>query len=178
MDSASVDPSATRKRLITATLALLLLARLAFPTAMASVTHNWTIGAASQGAAGSCLPWTVFIVHHKVPLTLTPGTLIEFKPPPAMRNLIGPFPVIKMIAAGPGDLVEEHDGAIWINGRYWGKTWLNDYLRASGIKPATPERMVIPVNHYLVLGTSPDSYDSRYWGLVSATSIDGTARPL
>lgn len=174
----AINPETYRKRLITGTLALLLVGQLAFSTGTRCLTRSWTIGIASQGAAGSCLPWSVFVVHHVVPAHLVPGTLIEFEPPPAMRQLVGALPVVKMIAAGPGELVDERDGAIWIDGHYWGRTWLDDYLRSAGIKPPATEHFVVPPKTFLVLGTSADSYDGRYWGVVPLSSIDGTAGPL
>ena len=33
----------------------------------------------------------------------------------------------------------------------------------------------IPPGHYFVMGTLPDSYDSRYWGLVAADQVIGRA---
>ena len=36
----------------------------------------------------------------------------------------------------------------------------------------------IPPRHYFVMGTLPDSYDSRYWGLVNASQVIGRAAKI
>lgn len=37
---------------------------------------------------------------------------------------------------------------------------------------------VIPPGHFFVIGTTPQSYDSRYWGYIETDQIVGSVKPL
>jgi signal peptidase I len=91
--------------------------------------------------------------------------IIIFRPPYGGPDLI------KRVIGMPGDTLELHDGAIWINGNKLDEP----YIKA----PMDPfERFgptQIPAGNYFVMGDNrADSYDSRYWGTVPRANLIGT----
>lgn len=86
-------------------------------------------------------------------------------------------PFFKMVRGMPGDVVTVQGRLVYVNGEIAGlaKTHARDHHPLVPIAP-----MVIPSGHYYVLGTSPDSFDSRYQesGLVKAEQVLGVVVPL
>jgi conjugal transfer pilin signal peptidase TrbI len=90
--------------------------------------------------------------------------------------------VIKQVIGVVDDRVVVNASGVWVNGHFagalhhlqpGGRLWrlghhVEDYLRN--------ER--VPAHHWWVMGTSPRSYDSRYWGFVTDEQIIGRARAL
>jgi conjugal transfer pilin signal peptidase TrbI len=90
---------------------------------------------------------------------------------------LGGQPFFKVIRGVPGDRITVKNRHVYINGEDVGaaKTLSFDH------RPLDPiPEMVIPPGHYYVQGSSPDSFDSRYWsaGLVRADRILGKVKPL
>lgn len=126
--------------------------------------------------------------------TATVGQLVAFCPPPtallqeALRrgyitggdcagNLSA---MIKVVAAGPGDLVRFSAAGVTINGRRWPKS---QPLKRDPIgRPlATPPSMYseVPAGFFVALSQDlPSGFDSRYFGLVPSTQVQGTATRL
>ena len=78
---------------------------------------------------------------------------------------------MKRIIGLPGERVEIRGGEVLING----EPIVEDYLdqRYNQSSPTFQEQMV-PSNHYFVLGDNRDnSSDSRYWGTVDRSLIEG-----
>lgn len=82
---------------------------------------------------------------------------------------------VKRVIGVPGDVVEERDGQIWVNGRSLPETYVRHSL--GGLAPGmnlAPVR--IPPRHLFVLGDNRDaSLDSRYWGTVDEHEVIGKA---
>ncbi len=79
--------------------------------------------------------------------------------------------LVKRVIGMPGDTVEIHDGAVWINGKRLKEPYLTD--------PMGPEERrgpyKVPPKSYFVMGDNRgNSYDSRYWGFVPRSAIIGT----
>lgn len=112
-----------------------------------------------------------------VPLWRNPHRqqIIIFKPPfdPNQPDYV------KRVIGLPGETVDVHDGAVWINGR---KLVENYTLGPS--EPPRPDSLrvaygglpyKIPENCYFVMGDNREnSLDSRFWGCVPRNDILGT----
>ena len=78
---------------------------------------------------------------------------------------------VKRVIGLPGERIEILAGAVLING----EPIIEDYVDPlyNQNSPTLPEK-VIPDNHYFVLGDNRDnSSDSRYWGTVDRSLIEG-----
>ena len=92
--------------------------------------------------------------------TCTGGTLVE-------EHIIGV----------PGDTIRIQGTELWINGEHTDRLWLAKSLPGKTVGDYDTE-MVLPPGQYFVMGTTHESFDSRYWGPLHREAIIGTARPL
>jgi signal peptidase I len=86
---------------------------------------------------------------------------------------------VKRVIGLPGETVDVHDGAVWING----KKLEENYTIGTTEPPAKSQLMgpfaglpyTVPDNCYFVMGDNREnSLDSRYWGCVPRNDILGT----
>jgi signal peptidase I len=116
-----------------------------------------------------------------VPLWRNPKRqqIIIFKPP---FDTSQPDYVKRAIGL-PGDVIDIHDGAVWINGQRLvepytlGKTERVDPGAYAGAFTGLPQMMPykIPENCYFAMGDNrQNSFDSRFWGCVPRNDIIGT----
>jgi signal peptidase I len=112
-----------------------------------------------------------------VPLWRNPQRLqiVIFKPP---FDLTQPD-YVKRVIGLPGETVDVHDGAVWINGRKLvenytvGRTEAPTRLQLTVPYGGLPYK--IPENCYFVMGDNREnSLDSRFWGCVPRNDILGT----
>jgi signal peptidase I len=107
-----------------------------------------------------------------VPLWRNPGRrqLIIFRPPVPGD----PPDWIKRVIGLPGDLVDIHDNAVWINGQRLKENYtLGKTERVDSAQIQLPYK--VPAGCYFVMGDNrQDSYDSRYVGCVPRGNIIGT----
>ena len=128
------------------------------------------------------LPLGVYVVVP--PQHLTRGMLIVFPPPVAVASLIiergwlpPQTPLLKPLAALPGDEVCVQDTGLFINQAYAGPVATVDRLERPlpqwrGCVVLHPEE-VFPASLH-----SPFSFDGRYFGPVAVSTIQGVAQPL
>jgi len=143
--------------------------------------ERYRIGVGLQTEA--CLPpYRIFLVDK----SLRPGRndLIAFA---ADGRLLPYFPpgtlLIKAVRGLGGDQVSVAGDAVRVNGAIvasatpsLGMTPLAAALHRS---PADFQRVeTIPPGHYWVMGATPNSFDSRYWGTVDEAQVVGRAYPL
>src|SRR5271169_1394353 len=104
-----------------------------------------------------------------VPLWRNPKRqqVIIFKPPFAPDTP----DYVKRVIGLPGDTVDIHDGAVWINGQRLVEKY------TTGPSEAYDQHMPfkVPADCYFVMGDNRgNSYDSRFWGPVPRKDIIGT----
>ena len=138
-------------------------------------------------------PWLVWNASASAPLGLyrvthdraiSRGDLALAEPPGAARRLAAErgylpidVPLVKRVAALPGDIVCSAGVAITINGRQ-----VAERLSADSRGRALPTwegcRVLQSGEVFLLMEGVPDSFDSRYFGPVAATAIIGRLVPL
>ena len=103
--------------------------------------------------------------------------IIIFKPPFAPDTP----DYVKRVIGLPGDTVDIHDGAVWINGQRLNENYTTGPSEPapSGQAPAGYSDLKlpykVPANCYFAMGDNRgNSYDSRFWGCVPRKDIIGT----
>lgn len=92
--------------------------------------------------------------------------VVVFRPP-----FSGAPDYIKRVIGMPGDVVEIHQGIVWINGRPLNEPYRHEPPNA--FENRGPWK--VPPGSYFMMGDNREnSYDSRYWGFISRSSIVGT----
>ncbi|MBT3205191.1 MAG: S26 family signal peptidase [Gammaproteobacteria bacterium] len=126
-----------------------------------------------------CIPaYSVYLVDLK-DVDLERGNLYMFK-----SNDLNPIyekdtNMLKYLRGLPGDTVEiQANEQVLINGKYteFGLSLAKEKLGTS--KDEFVGSAELADNQYWFLGTSPKSFDSRYWGSVTKEQIVGRAYPL
>ena len=77
---------------------------------------------------------------------------------------------VKRVIGMPGDTIEIHDGAVWINGAKLNEPYIKEQM--DPIEKYGP--VTVPPASYFAMGDNrSDSYDSRYWGFVPRANLIG-----
>ena len=93
--------------------------------------------------------------------------IIIFKPPFAPDQP----DYVKRVIGLPGDTVDVHDGAVWINGQ----KLVENYTLGPSEPGDWKLPFTVPAKCYFVMGDNRgNSYDSRFWGPVPRNDIIGT----
>ncbi len=139
-----------------------------------AVRSRWIIGGVGPNDPSSLVGHWFFIVdrHDRV---IGRGTLVAFKTDVRMRPWFQPGTLfIKQVVAVPGDTVEVSEAGLQVNGRRVADALpLATTLKTSA--QALSRRVAVLQGQVWVVGTSPDSFDSRYWGPVWDAQIVGVA---
>lgn len=91
----------------------------------------------------------------------------------------GYAPLLKQLAAGPGDFVEVDEEGVSVNGRLIPNSRPLQHDSQGKTLPRTEERgWVHEGEAWLLSDFNPRSFDSRYFGPVSMAQIQGTMVPV
>lgn len=120
----------------------------------------------------------IFVDRRPSARTPSRGDLIVFQFP---RDPKVEF--IKRVAATAGDTLEIRNKVVYVNGSPIEELYAmhsdNRTISAGGEPRDNIGPTVIPPGSYFVLGDNRDnSFDSRYWGIVSSEQVRGTARTI
>ncbi|MBP7616111.1 MAG: S26 family signal peptidase [Steroidobacteraceae bacterium] len=125
-----------------------------------------------------CIPgYVVYLVdlHDRAPVR---DGLYAFRSKDLSPRYAEGTKMMKVLRAMPGDLVEVRDNdQVFINGV--AKAWGLPHAQALG-QPASHfhGKAILGENQYWALGTSTQSFDSRYWGAIRREDIFGRGYPL
>jgi signal peptidase I len=101
------------------------------------------------------------------------GDVIVFNPPLGFQDQ-GSDPFIKRVIGVGGDLVEVHDGAVWVNGAKLTEPYVYDGQPTAPRTEVTSWR--VPDGQLFVMGDHRDaSEDSRVFGPIQKSSVIGRA---
>lgn len=163
------------------------------PLSGAALLVGWC-GALAAGVRPNLTPslprglWTV----AEAPADLQRGQVVEFCLPhdvavfAFVRGYIGrglcpdgAMPLLKPVAAIPGDEVEVGDSSVRVNGIPVVPPGLTEDSEGRPLQPLAPGRYrVQPGEVWLLSAYERRSFDSRYWGGLPREFVLRTARPL
>jgi conjugal transfer pilin signal peptidase TrbI len=85
--------------------------------------------------------------------------------------------ILKKVYALEGDTIKVEGTELWINGTHTDRLWLAKSL--PGKKPGDFDaEYILKDGQMFLMGTTQESFDSRYWGVVNREAFLGYAIPL
>jgi len=127
----------------------------------------------------ACLPYSVFLMHMKIDRLPHYGDYVVAAMPDT-GMVVGGRPgdrIIKRVAGVPGDHIKIEGVDLYINGMHRDRLWLAKSLPGKDVGSFDAE-YTLKEGEYFLMGTTKESFDSRYWGALSLDSIRGFAHPL
>jgi conjugative transfer signal peptidase TraF len=108
--------------------------------------------------AGYCLPAAMLAIGHRY---LKSGSCPS-----------GLQPLLKIAAGLPGDQIEFTDNGIYINGIYIKNSSGKDTDHSGRELKRITGQWIVPEGYAVILAPHPDSFDSRYFGLVRLADME------
>lgn len=138
------------------------------------VTTRFGIGIDPQ--KNTCLDWRVFVID-KDNTSVERDGIYAFKSTQMEPHFRNGTIIIKYVRGVTGDRVTVNPTQVSINGKVQGQgLLLADKL---GMPPTRYVRdEIVPAEKFWFMGTSSDSFDSRYWGYVGQSDVIGRAYPI
>lgn len=135
-----------------------------------------TIGVQAQQKG--CLPYTWYVIDKYNKTIPAEGYVAFLMDDRAMPWYEPGTKFIKQLKAVKGDQVVVKDSQVLINGTV--VATLDSEILAKLKK--TPDdfkrNLKVPESQMWVMGTTPDSFDSRYWGPIDASMVEGRVYPI
>jgi conjugal transfer pilin signal peptidase TrbI len=121
-----------------------------------------------------CLPdLHAALLVHFAPRSVRDGDLLFFRPSGALSGFHVNY-ILKEVAGVPGDHLSIHAGKVMINGHMVVEGFpLASYYHQPAAGFERDE--IIPSGRFFMIGTHPQSNDSRYWGYLQASQVAGFA---
>lgn len=127
----------------------------------------------------ACMPSLLYLWHKPDRATPRKGDYVVARMPDT-GMAIGARKgdrIVKRVAATEGDRVRVQGTELWINEEHADRLWLAKSI--PGKAPGDFDRDSVMVEHEIFLmGTTKESFDSRYWGTLRREEIIGYAIPL
>ncbi|RJX72632.1 signal peptidase I [Pseudomonas sp. LS-2] len=137
-------------------------------------TTRYEIGIDPQ--KNTCLDWRVFVVD-RFDTEVERDKIYAFKSTqmePFFRN---GTKIIKYVRGVPGDQIKVSEMNVLVNGLEQGRgLMLAERLNKPNSRFVREE--VVPDGKLWFMGTSKDSFDSRYWGYAATSDVIGRAYPI
>lgn len=126
--------------------------------------------------ASSCLYAEFFIIDKEVD-EVQRGELAMFK---FVKDAVVLAPgdrLIKIVAGVPGDTITFNENELFVNGnRFYKAKSMQVNLKTLGHTIDDYQtKYTLKDNEYFMVGETPDSFDSRYWGPITQSQIEGEA---
>ncbi len=158
-------------------------------------SRSWAIPEADFGRLGVTVNWTASLprgVYQRADPVLKRGSFVLLCLPESWAALArergdlgrgscpgDTQPLGKRIGAIPGDEVEWASGGLRVNGRLLPKTApLPRDSRGRPMPRPEKTRLELSPREILVFTSHPKSFDSRYFGAISTSSVIATLKPL
>jgi signal peptidase I len=156
---------------------VVLFALVAQPIAIWEINHCWfrKFVIPSEAMMDTLLVGDVVIADMRKS-TLFPvrrGDIVVFRAPPKPEILL-----MKRVIGLPGETVELRDGLLFVDGRSVDEPYVRpDYRERDRKRNVGP--VSVSQDHYYVLGDHRNqSADSRFWGFVPRSNLEGRARSI
>lgn len=137
------------------------------------ITSNFRVGLSTTEV--KCLPGTIYLVRNGMPSEIVRGQIMAYRSSGLAPLLKDGSLVAKIVAGVPGDRVVVDASGVAINGKHWGPLNLQVMKKTHKTVASVTTDYVLKPGQYLVLGTEPRTYDSRYWGPINVRQLVGKA---
>jgi type IV secretory pathway protease TraF len=126
---------------------------------------------AVAGLANSLAGVVVNLTHSE-----PTGIYLRVRGQPERGSMVALRSLMKHVVAVPGDVVTLTPQGTYVNGRFFPRSGIP--ATARGYRPFPFGTYTLQQGQYWLLGTTTDSWDSRYIGPVPIDLIQSTIRPL
>lgn len=127
----------------------------------------------------ACMPSIVYLWRPGLPAWPKVGDYIVARMPVTGLG-VGARPgdrIVKRVMATEGDMVKVKGAELYINGSHTERLWLAKSI--PGKRPGDFDRdITIGEGELFLMGSTQESFDSRYWGPIKREEILGAAIPL
>lgn len=135
----------------------------------------FTLGLPSAQFSG-CLSYDVFLVSKIDSSVKRGGIYAVTLDRPLLGKISAGAKLIKIVAAVGGDTVRIESDGVWVNETTFYPVPLDVVARHRHMNPAQLKKtFTVPLGELFLLGNTPISYDSRFWGTINEKNVIGRA---
>lgn len=136
------------------------------------ITQSLGIKIGYDSQRGTCLDFRFSFVKYDPQHCFAVGEIVSFDPSSVVPNFFPKGKLLgKRVAGVPGDRIDVSPEGVMVNRILLSKDFSVKY-------PPKYQSIIIPPNHYFVVGTAQGSFDSRYYGLVPQSAVYGVVTPI